>query len=410
MNINTAVLAAPVMAEPFQQRYVLLDSLRALALFGVIVMNIGAMEMRFAGREVMASAGTADFILMGFDLLFVQGKARACFAFLFGLGFGILMMRATAKRDDLRSTYRRRMLALLAFGVINQAFLFWGDILVLYALLGFALMGFRNAPDYVLLRVGLALLILPPMLIGAAELALGERLPGLLQLDAGAAAARGLAAVTSASYFDFVSFSYLQAVERRLSDTADMVIYDCGVLGLFLLGFWGARKQLFSNIEANLPLLRRIARIGLPAGFLISAVYATRLAAIPVEPWLSGLVTASAFGPPLLACGYMAGLALLFSRRAKSLQEVLAPAGRMALTNYLLSGALGGFIFYGYGLGLLGRIGMWELNLIALFLFAALLLFSHVWLAAFRFGPMEWLWRGSTYGRLPALARPKLAR
>lgn len=405
MNFTTSIPTSSAAAETIDRRSVLIDALRSLALFGVIVMNIGAMEMRFAGREVMAGAGTADFMLMGLDLLFVQGKARACFAFLFGLGFGILMMRASATGTEFVATYRRRMLALLGIGLINQAFLFWGDILALYALLGLTLMAFRNLDDRLLMRTSLALLILPPVLIGGIELMIGERLPGLVEVDQAREAARGLAAMTSPSYIDAVSFNYSQAVERRLHETPAMIIYDAGVLGLFLLGLWAARKELFSDIDAHRRTLGRVAWIAWPAGLAVSAIYATRLASAPVPQELAGLVTAASVGPPLLAAGYMASLALLFSRRAKRLQKALAPAGRMALTNYLLSGALGGLIFYGYGFGMLGEVGIAELNLLALLLFLGLMLFSALWLSAFRHGPVEWVWRGLAYGRLPRLRR-----
>lgn len=403
MNYATFIGTVTPRSTTSDQRSDLIDSLRSLALFGVILMNVGAMAMRFAGRELMASAGPIDFVLMGLDLLFVQGKARACFAFLFGLGFGILMMRASATEAGFAAAYRRRMLVLLGIGLVNQAFLFWGDILALYALLGLALIPFRNLDQPVLLRTGLAFLLLPPILIGAFELALGERLHGLVEINQAAEAARGLAAMTSPNYLDAVAFNYSQAVERRLTETASMIIYDTGVFGLFLLGFWAARQGLFSDVEAHRHLLRRIAWVALPSGLAVSALYATRLASVPFPAELAGLVTIASVGPPLLAAGYMAGLALLFSRRVKPFQKVIAPAGRMALTNYLLSGAIGGLIFYGYGAGMLGDIGLAQLNLLALVLFLALMLFSSLWLSAFRFGPAEWLWRGLSFGRFPAL-------
>lgn len=82
---------------------------------------------------------------------------------------------------------------------------------------------------------------------------------------------------------------------------------------------------------------------------------------------------------------------------------MLAPFGRMALTNYLLSGAIGGFIFYGYGFGQMRAVGFDGINLVAALIVIALLLFSHIWLARYRLGPAEWLWRSASHGALQPL-------
>jgi uncharacterized protein len=389
-------------------RIQLIDSLRALALLGVIVMNVNGMAMRFAGGQVMAEAGPADIGLMAFDLVFVQGKARACFAFLFGVGFAMLAMKAEARGLDAGGRHRARMLVLLAFGLVNQAFLFWGDILCLYALLGLVLPLFRRLPQGATLKLGLLLVIAPPLVSGLLEATLGGPLPNLVNIDPASEAARGLAAMSSPDYLDFVRFSFSQAVLRRLTDTAHMIVYDANVLGLFLLGLWTGRRRVLADVAANRPLLRRIAWACLPLGLALSLVNASRLLGVEaVGPW-HGLVTASFVGLPLLAFGYIAALALLFFSGAKRVQAILAPVGRMALTNYLASGALGCWVFYGYGLGLLGKVGITELNLIAAAIFTLLTVFSQLWLSRFEIGPAEHLWRRATAALL-GLGRTKAA-
>jgi uncharacterized protein len=141
----------------------------------------------------------------------------------------------------------------------------------------------------------------------------------------------------------------------------------------------------------------------LPLGFLLSAVSASLLAGFKAEGLLHSLVTAAAIGLPIMAIGYLAAGVLLFSSRMSAFQRLVAPAGRMPLTNYLASGAIGCWIFYGFGLGMLGKIGLAATNLLALGIFVGLLIFSHLWLMRFRLGPMEWVWRLMTYGRT---ARP----
>ena len=380
-------------------RLPLIDSIRALALLGVIIMNVSAMQMRFVGRDIMESAGPVDFSAMAFDLLFVQGKARACFAFLFGFGFAILMMRSEAKGEDFGRTYLRRMLVLLAFGLVNQAFLFWGDILVLYALLGLALLPLRKLADEMLLRLGLLLVVLPPLVIGGLEAAIGGQLPSLVAVDSVSETARGFAAMSSSNYFDFVRFNFSQAVERRLTDTSHMIVYDLAVLGLFLLGSWAARQRIVFELKAWRPWLRKIMWVCLPLGFALSIITSSRLAGLTAEGALYGAVTAATIGLPIMAIGYLAAATLLFDRGFKSVQRLLAPAGRMPLTNYLASGVIGCFFFYGYGLGMLGKLGLAATNLLAIGIFLLLVAFSHLWLARYRIGPMEWVWRRLAQGR-----------
>lgn len=380
-----------------------LDSIRALALFGVIVMNIGAMVMRFVGPEVLAAPSAVDLSLMALELAFVQGKARACFAFLFGFGFAILMIRAETKGEDFRRAHVRRMVVLFAFGLFNQAFFFWGDILCLYALLGLLLLAVRGWSDRAILAAGLLLIMLPPIAVGAVEAVTGASFPSLV---AGDPAAGGLAALMVGDYGEAVRFNLPQTALRYATDTGHMIVYALGVLGLFLTGMWAARKGLAFDPRPHRRLLRRIAWIAIPVGLVSSLVQASRLAGFEAHGALYGLVTAAYAGLAILAFGYLAALRLLFEGRLARLQALLAPAGRMTLTNYLLSGAIGGWIFYGYGLGALRAFSFTGLSLLALALFAILALFSHLWLSRFRLGPAEWLWRSLAQGRRLPLRRP----
>ena len=106
------------------------------------------------------------------------------------------------------------------------------------------------------------------------------------------------------------------------------------------------------------------------------------------------------------ALAYASGVAWLCLRRGgRRLLRPIAAVGRMALTNYLLSSIVFGLIFYAYGLGLLGRVTTVQALWIALGLYAAQLVLSPLWLARFRFGPFEWLWRTITYWRMQPFAK-----
>jgi uncharacterized protein len=102
-----------------------------------------------------------------------------------------------------------------------------------------------------------------------------------------------------------------------------------------------------------------------------------------------------------LALGYLSVAMLVLGGSASRVLSWLAPAGRMALTNYLMQSVFGTLLFYGYGFALWGRLGYAQQLLLACAIFGLQVAWSHWWLARFRFGPIEWLWRWATYGRRP---------
>lgn len=395
---------------PNSDRLHLIDALRGIALFGVILFNFTAMVMAFAAGEIMAKATSLDMGFATFDLVLIQGKARACFALLFGLGFGILMERAAAKGQGFTGFYLRRMLVLLAIGLVNLALLFWGDILILYALLGMVMLLFRGASDRALLVLGFALILIPPLLAGAIEGITGAPMPNLAGLPPEAAeAVQGLTApiYRHGNFASYVAQNLRYYLDHYRTDTSYAVIYACSVLGLFMLGLWAARMRIAANVARWRPTLVRLVWWCLPLGLAVSVVHATRRMGIPAEGWAYAGVTAAYAGLAIAAIGYIAGFCLLLSGSGRWLQRPLAPMGRMALTGYLTSNLIGGFVWYGWGLGLIGKWSLTAVNLLAFGVFVGLCLFSAIWLSLFRFGPAEWGWRSLTYGSLQPMLRTK---
>lgn len=400
---NTTALFAPA-----QSRLQLIDTLRAFALFGVIAMNMVGMVATFASSEIFPVATAVDLGFATFDLVVLQGKARSCFALLFGVGFGILMIRAAERGQPFVQFYLRRMTVLLALGIFNLAFLFWGDILILYSLLGMVLLFFRNASNRVVFSVGMTLVLLPPMFLGFVEAITGAPSPNLAGAapDAANQASAALATVyRDGSYIDFAQANLHVYANHHLYETAYVLLYDVGVLGLFLIGVWVARNDVLADVQRWRPFLRRVTWICLPPGMVLSLIHATRLMGVEADGAAYGAVTAAYVGLPLASFGYVAGLSLLLSRRGRRLQRALSPMGRMALTGYLASNAIGSFVWYGWGLGQLGQWNFAAINFFAIGMFAALCLFSAAWMQRFRFGPAEWLWRSATYGQRQILVR-----
>lgn len=406
----TTLLDAPAGPLPLTGRVALVDTLRALALFGVILMNVTSMVMMFMAPQVLASAGPSDMVFGTADLVLLQGKARSCFALLFGVGFGVMLLRAESAGAGFNVFFLRRMAVLLVFGLVNQVFLFWGDILVMYAIVGASLLLFRHWSDRRLLIAAVLLVFGVPLLHGLLEVLFGVLPVAMDQAGVEANTAAALAAYRQPVYGSAVMAANVSVlVQVWQSDIAYKVVYALGVLGLFMLGLVIARRGILFDVAAHRPLLRRVAWIALPLGLVLSVLHATTAFGWAPGMPLAALVSASYLGLPLMAFGYIATIALLLQERGVWLVRLLAPAGRMALTNYLASGVLGALVFHGYGLGAMGKLSMTGMNLLAIAIFALLVGFSHGWLHVFRYGPVEWVWRSLTYGRAPRMWREQSA-
>jgi len=183
------------------------------------------------------------------------------------------------------------------------------------------------------------------------------------------------------------------------------------VVGMFLLGYWFVRAGIMENTRAHLPLFRKLAMYGLPVGIglgLLGSAIAIR--PVPGSNGADGFQLA--IGLQMLgnlpAClGYVSLVILmLHSSTVFSRIRILAPLGRMALTNYLTQSLVGAFYFYGWGLGHFGVSRAYQMAYVACII-ALQIAFSHFWLARFRYGPMEWLWRAITYWTIPKMALDK---
>ena len=402
----------PTTMAPVSERIDIIDSLRAAALCGVIVYNIVAMVGGFLGAQLLASAGPADLASAATVIVLVQGKARTCFALLFGIGFGILMDRANARGQQFTAFYLQRMAILLAIGLFNLSFLFFGDILVLYALLGMAMLPFRGWSNRALLLAGLALIVVPPLAAGAYEAMSGAPLPnlaGMTPAQVDALMPASLPAYQGHDFAAYVAANWAYYIDLYRAETSATLVYNASVLGLFLLGLWTARTGVLADVERFRPFLRRVAWWCIPLGLALSVLQGTRRMGIPLAGALHGAVTAAYAGVSIAGFGYIALACLLLTRQARPLQAALAPLGRMALTGYLGSNAIGAFVFYGWGLGLMTHFSAAGLFAFGLAIFLASCVASAAWMRAFRFGPAEWLWRSLTYGRAALMRAPAAA-
>lgn len=412
--VTRAASLAPTAAA---ERLDSLDILRGVALFGILLMNIEG----FAGPLITSVTGV-DPALQGADravdtliYLLVQGKFYVIFSLLFGMGFALMQQRAQAAGPMAEAAflplYLRRSATLLAMGLAH-AFLIWsGDILVTYALVALAMvLLLRELPTGGLPWLAAALLALAPAilfgfgLLGWLSMQVPEAAGAMrAELAQQAAEVQALLAGERAAYGP--GGSYPEAVVQRARDLGfvffNLIVLFWQVLGLFLLGAWYMRSGAIRDPQAW-PRFHAAMRWGaLPLGAAAMWLSYRILPTLPFDRLDLEMGTASALqlvAGPLMGLGYLSWML-----RVLPALRWAAPAGRMALTHYLMQSLVCTLIFYGYGLGYFERLPRAWQPLFVLALFLAQVAFSHWWLARFRFGPMEWLWRGATYGRLPAL-------
>ncbi len=400
--------AAPMAPVAASERLEFLDVLRGSALFGILIANMRghAAPSALYGNITLHFQGFADRFAQALVDTFVSTKFITLFAFLFGLGFAVQLERARARGVSPGSFYPRRMLALLGFGVLHGALVWWGDILVAYALMGFLLFLFRNARQRTLINWALGgwLVLSTLMSVGAIVSAIQgpaaapapdpRRAPA--ELERIAATYRSLAPVA-------IVTENFHAWTHYLRKDMSVLFF----LPVFLSGLWVWREGIPRDLEGRRGLLARVCRVALPFGLLANTL--TTVVHL-LRPWphpLDGLWLVTQllqlWGTMALSLGYATGLALLFLRPSlRAPLRVFAPVGRMALTNYVMQSVVGLLLFT--TTGLYGRVGPAVCLALSVPLFAGQVAFSRWWLARRRFGPLEGLWRRLTYGRAGASA------
>ena len=396
-----------IKGSPTKQRNVLLDALRGFALLGIAMANFPEFSLwTFQSEDTlsaMPSAG-ADHIVLWMVTILVEGKFYTIFSVLFGIGFSLIISNALRKGADGFRIFYRRMVLLTIIGLLHLLFLWSGDILLLYALMGMLLPLFRHCSDRALLRWAFFFLLLP---VGISffremtEFSLARHAynawwnccdyVGITEENFGTWLR------DAHTYGDMLLFLVQGAVERMWEFISGNRYFK--VLGLFLIGYYIGRRRLFEHLDYHRHLLVQTARIGFFAGFPLSVVYAwSSIQGQPLGETIHSLLYLVSVYP--LGLAYLSGLSLLYLRtRQAAIWQGLANPGRMALTNYLLQSFIGVLLFYGIGLGWGASTSLWLTELIVVIVFLTQMLFSFLWFRRFLFGPLEWLWRMMTYGK-----------
>lgn len=402
MSLTSASTTTPLSPIDPAERAEWLDALRGFALLGILLANIAAFSgVAFLGPDARAQLVFSDLdpVLRYLEHALVEAKFYSLFSFLFGLGFAVQLQRAESRGGDFRAVFRRRMGWLLLFGLAHAMFVWFGDILNFYALMGFALLLFRNLSARALLGWAVIFLTAPIWLYAAylGYSAVVQAAPAASP-EAGPAMRTILDRYAHGSYFDVVHSNaqvYVFAWIRRITRFQLLRIF-----GMFLLGAWAGRIGLAQARDTLRPLLRRwlfaALLVGVPLNLAFAAIGGND-ALLPASARGLLSITMGSIGIPLLSLGYVAVFALYW-RSVRGSGHLFVASGRMALSHYLGQSLVCVLLFYGIGLGLFGRVSFGMGLIMAVVVNLLLALLCRAWLKRHPQGPMEALWRRLSYG------------
>lgn len=409
-------------SQALATRHITLDALRGFAVMGILAMNIVAFalpEWAYVAPGTYGGDSAADKASWLVSFIFIDGKMRGLFSLLFGASMALIIERAEAKGENPAKVHYSRMIWLLLFGVAHYLFIWWGDILFLYAAIGCIAYRFRNWEakrliKWALIIYGLGFLLYAVQFGGLQFLQFMATQPGA---DASVVAqykeviASPDFSLDASAEIAAYSGSYADIVARRWDDALNLLILIAQsfaeTLPLMMLGM-AMKKNGFLTGEWDRSDYVRWARKMLIPGLLISTGLGLWVAASGFDliTTLGNFLAWSLIPRLLMTIGYAALLIMAIQSFAGSVFITrVAAAGRAAFTNYLGTSILMSTIFYGYGLGLYNQVGRASLWFFVLGAWALMLLWSKPWLERFQYGPFEWLWRSLARGKFQPLKK-----
>jgi len=377
------------------------DLVRAAALFGIAVVNVEYFAYATSAQQFRIGLATAaDKAVWWVVATLFTLKSYSLFAFMFGAGFEQQCRTAAAEGAAFLPRYLRRMIGLLVLGFVNIVALFYGDILVVYALLGSVLLLFRHAPPASLRRwaVGLYLVqLLVPVLLALSILALAIHDETALRASTAAAAQDEAWRLAGYSSSDFATVANTR-LRSWLEDFPLLIATQgLGALAFMLFGLYAARTGVLEDPAAAHWV--RARRVALPLGVALAAAGASAMvsSADQFDPSFGLGFLLLTLGSPLSSYGYL-GLLAAWTRADDSvLRRTLMRAGGGSLTAYLLQGVMLSLLFSGYGWGLIGTLGAASYIPLAAIVAVLSLLFVSAWRARYAQAPCEALLRAWVY-------------
>ena len=399
-----------------------IDTLRGVAVLGIFLMNIPTFALPSAAFFNPAIAGGfegADFATWLVSHVLFDMKMMAIFSMLFGAGVVLMADRLVQTGRNPGAVHYRRMVWLLAIGLVHAYLIWFGDILVAYALIGMMV--------YPLRRLRPARLVLFACILIPIGMVFSGLMQAWFEMMRGSTDARMVEAWEQQRPMFFPTAEELDFERQKLmGDFYDRVVKQASsvamiqsivfvmftlwrVSGLILLGMALHKLGVFkAQRSIRFYAILLVLGIVLGGGLVVTGVGVNRangydpIAFFGVVGWFNYV------GSVGVALAWVALVMLLCKSGVLGWpRRALAAVGQMALTNYLSQSVIAAFIFYGWGLGYFGQLSRSELALIVLGVWVLQLIVSPLWLSQFRFGPMEWLWRSLTYFKVEPIRREK---
>lgn len=374
------------------------DVLRGFAVMGITLIHfIERFSLYSFPEETSNFMMFTDRIIWDSIFFTFSGKAYCIFALLFGFSFFIQDNSQKEKGKDFRGRFAWRLVLLFFIACINST-LFPGEILVLYALLGYVLIAVCRFSTRTVMAIAIVLLLQP--------FEWGQIIYALINPEY-----TGINAQLDAPYWEIVNVAQKEGSFFEMCKTAIWTgnIANMGWMllhgrvtqtaGLFMIGMLIGRGRIFLYSEKNIKLWIKVFIIAVIAFFPIYGLIATLPEFVSRDALLVPSILILKSLSNLAFTGILfAGIILVYYlTKFKNILHQLAPYGRMSLTNYLSQSLIGSFLFYNWGLGLYKYTGITVCFLMGIGIFLIQFFFCHWWLRSHRHGPLEWLWKKATW-------------
>ncbi len=375
------------------------DILRGFALFGVLLVNALGYNSSFFDFGSFYSAFTDNLNSSVYSFITSYGadKFIGLFSFLFGVGFSIMYQKNKNGESQFVFFYLRRLLILMAFGIIHIVFFWAGDILFTYSVIGMLLLSLRKLPSKLLLFISVFMYFFPILYI-----ALNVSYPSM---------PNALSSTSSISIPEVIKIysqgSYLDIFKLRLHEyfsfrNINLIYYAPKVISLFIFGYLFHKQIFFEKINSAKKAYFILATILLLLGIALNTCtmeISSSIIDMNKSPYATTIyMLIFEITNVILILSYI--LIILTLAKMRLFVYILKPLkyiGRMTLTNYLLYSIVFTTVMYDYGFGQFGSFQPWQLTVFAVLFFSIQIMLCKLWLQHFRFGPFEWLWRKLTY-------------
>jgi len=377
-----------------ENRVEALDLLRGFSLLGIFIANMLLFHTPYIYLDPFTYFSTTSdrVTFQGIDI-FIQGSVYPIFALLFGYGINMQYEKAIARGTQFAPIMAKRLGILLGIGLIHALFVWSGDVLFTYAIMGFLLILLVRIPAKWLTPFALVLYIVPTGLLILLTRFIMKANPNAI-LSEYADIQKIELAITA-----FAQGTFSEVFMFRFSEWL-VVGLGGAVMGFFIvlpIIMLGAALSKWKVIERAVEIKGRLALV-----VIIGLGFGIWMKGLPhrIEPTTDLVLLQDTFGGVLVAAGYFALLLLLSTLPIfRTIFRPIAKAGRMSLTTYIFQSIIATTIFYSYGFGLYGKVDLATGTWIAVGVFVIQVIFAELWLSKFSMGPLEWLWRKGTYGR-----------